>query len=197
MSIRQRIEDAKILWENDRFEGAIIHILIALAGTIRKRYPKKEYSDTKAFRLFIKDEVLKITNGPEGFPIYYDGKANIPVEDILYKFIRCELIHEGSLPTNIELTKPEFEKCDPFGKNPDGKPYDTGIFNHLKLYEILGFPIGWIWNMLKVIVDAPENIDEFIDYDCPIPENYSFYAGLKLSYPDENPERFPPNRASS
>src|SRR5258708_24111477 len=39
VSVRERIEDAKILWDAGRKEGAFIMILIAVATTARKRYP--------------------------------------------------------------------------------------------------------------------------------------------------------------
>ena len=194
MSIRSRIEDAKVLWENERLEGAAIQLLIAFAGTVRKRYPRGKYRDAEAFKRFIKDEELKITNGPKGVTFYYDGKHDVPVENIIYKFIRCSLIHEGSLPANIELTVPEVEETGPIGRNPEGEPYDTTIFNRLSVYDTLGFPLGWVWNLIRVIVEAPENKEEFEDYDCPVPKGYSFNAGLIFSYPDEHPERFPPNR---
>jgi hypothetical protein len=36
MSVRERIEDAKMLWNAGRKEGAFIMILIAVAATARK-----------------------------------------------------------------------------------------------------------------------------------------------------------------
>jgi hypothetical protein len=40
MSVRERIEDAKLLWNAVRKEGAFVQILIAVASTARKWYPK-------------------------------------------------------------------------------------------------------------------------------------------------------------
>ncbi len=195
MSVRTRIDDAKVLWENERYEGAVLIVIAAFAGTARKRYPRNDYPDNEAFKRFIVDDLSKITNGPTiNASFYYRGDNYKKVEDLIYIFIRCELMHEGSLPSDMYLTQPVFEPHSPFGQNPDGQPYDTGIFNHLILEETLGFPIGWIWNMIRVIVEAPENSELFRDYPCPIPSGYDFNAGFKLTYPDEHPERFPPNR---
>jgi hypothetical protein len=196
MSIRTRIDDAKILWENEHFEGAVVSIIIAFAATARKRYPRnQQYDDPTAFKSFIRDELRKITNGPTiNVSFYYRGDNYRSIEDLIYIFIRCELIHEATLPNDIELTQPVFDPSVPIGRNPDGQPFEPGLGNHLILEDTLGFPIGWIWNMIRVIVEAPENSDLFRDYTCPIPDGYSFNAGFLLTYPDEHPERFPPNR---
>ncbi len=193
MSVRERIEDARILWEANRIEGAAIHVLIAFAATVRKRYPIP-MKDCDAFKAFISDEVAKITNGPtKNVAFYYDGKHGVTIEDIIYKFIRCELVHEGKLPENIEFTHPVPDTKGPFGRSPSGEPYDGKLFNHIKLNEVLGFPLGWIWNLIRVVAEAPENKHEFLDGSYPIPANYSVNAGLKLEYPDDHPDRFPPN----
>lgn len=91
MSIRDRIEDAKLLWRDGRKEGAFIQILITAAATARKRYPRPpkgvkpvpanqrpqpgEYAnDSNAFKTFILDEMEKITGGPKygvAFPEFW------------------------------------------------------------------------------------------------------------------------------
>ena len=38
--IRNRIDDAKLLWESGRLDGAFLNALIAVAATARERYPK-------------------------------------------------------------------------------------------------------------------------------------------------------------
>ncbi len=179
MSIRDRIEDAKILWEAGRLEGAIVQVLIAVAGTVRKRYPRP-MSDCKAYTNFIRDEIAKITNGPTiNVDFYYDGKHHVALEHIIYKFIRCGLVHNGCLPKTITMTQPVIS---------DGK-----LFNLLDLSDVMGFPIGWIWNLIRVVAEAPENGNEFPNSTYPLPDGYSILAGFQLHYPDEHPERFPPN----
>lgn len=193
MSVKDRIEDARILWENDRIEGAVIQVLIAVAGTVRKRYPIP-MPDSEAFKKFVFDEIEKITNGPKvNVDFYFCGEPHTPLEDIIYKFMRCTLVHEGSLPETIILTQPIPGDGKPFGKSPDGTPYDGKLLNALALYDVLGFPVGWVWNLVRVVAEAPENKGEFPDGKYPFPEGYSSSAGLQLQYPDEHPERFPPN----
>lgn len=194
MSVSERITDAEVLWKAGRVEGAVVQVLIAFAGTVRKRYPRPE-PDGTAFAKFIHDEIGKITNGPtENVRFFYAGTPNVSLEDIVYKAIRCNLVHEGQLPSNIELTSPEAGDGKPFG-GKDGRRHDGRHFNRLALYDVLGFPIGWIWNLVRVVAEAPENTVEFPCREYPIPAGYSVNAGLKLDYPDEHPERFPPNAA--
>lgn len=193
MSVKDRIEDAQVLWEKDHWEGAVSMVLIAVAATVRKRYPMP-MPDNIAYKRFIQDELSKITNGPQiNVAFYFDGDPHVPIEDIIYTFLRCELLHEGRLPDNITLTKPVPGDGKPIGKSPDGSPYDGKLFNRLVLDDVLGFPIGWIWNLIRVVAEAPENRADFSDGSYPLPNGYSVSAGLQLEYPDEHPERFPPN----
>ena len=191
--MRERIEDARVLWEANRIEGAAIQVLIAVAATVRKRYPLP-MKDSDAFKAFIKDEIAKITNGPtKNVAFYYDGKHGVTLEDVVYKFVRCELVHEGKLPANIEFTHPVRGPGIPFGRSPSGEPYDGKLFNCIKLYDVLGFPLGWVWNLIRAVAEAPENKHEFPNGSYPIPYDYSVNAGLNLEYPDDHPDRFPPN----
>jgi hypothetical protein len=149
--------------------------------------------DGEAFRKFLLEEMGKITNGPEyGVRLYYAGKANVPLGRIVYDVIRCGLMHEAQLPKSVVFTPPEPGPGRPFG-GADGKRYDGKLMNRVALNEVFGFPLGWIWNMIRVVAEAPENKDEFADGTYPVPDGYSTDAGLVLEYPDEHPERFPPN----
>jgi len=197
MSVKARIDDARVLWEAGRWEGAVIQVLIAVAATVRKRYPKP-ISDKQAFCDFIRDELAKITNGPFiNVSFYYAGNPRVPIEEIIYRFIRCALIHEGHLPPNMTLTNPVPGDGKPVGISPNGTPYDGKLFNVLSLYDVLGFPIGWIWNLIRVVSEARENKTDFPEGTYAVPDGYSVSAGFMLEYPDDHPERFPPNAAAS
>lgn len=151
MSLKNRIEEAKILWNAGRKEGAFILVLIAVAATSRKRYPKP-ILDSEAFKQFILDEMGTITGGPDknvAFP--FMGNDKTPLEDILYYHLRCQLVHEGAMPESIVFTQPKIEK---------GKRY-----NVLKLTDPLGFPEGWVPNLVKAVVEAPENSNLFNSSD--------------------------------
>jgi len=191
MGVRARIGDAKVLWEAGRDEGAVIQVLIAVAATVRKRYPAP-IKDALAYKKFIRDELLKITNGPiYGVAFYYDGKSKVWLGDVIYKFLRCGLVHEGSLPRNFRLAKPVPGPGIPFGMSPNRRPYDGQLMNQLELDDVLGFPIGWIWNLIRVVAEAPENKSEFPDGTYPLPPGYSVSAGFQVYTPDDHPERSP------
>jgi hypothetical protein len=167
LGIRRRIEDARVLWQAGRKEGAFSQILIAVAATARKRYPPPPKGakpvpddqrphlgegarDGNAFKTFILDEMETITGGPKynvAFP--FQGQVT-PLEDILYENIRCVLVHEGGLPDNISLSEPVHE-----GKKK---------LNVVQLRDPLGFPEGWINNLLIAVVQAPENKPIFDDW---------------------------------
>jgi hypothetical protein len=147
MSIKNRIEDAKLLWAAGRKEGAFIMVLISVAATSRKRYPKP-MPDPEAFKKFILDEMGTITGGPKynvAFP--FKGNDKTPLENILYHHLRCQLVHEGAMPESIVFTPPKIEK---------GK-----VFNVLRLTDPLGFPEGWVINLSRAVQEAPENSDIF------------------------------------
>ena len=168
MSVRERIEDAKLLWQTGRKEGAFIMILIAVAATARKRYPKPpkgakpvpegqrpwtgEYAnDGTAFKTFLLDEMDKITGGMKytvAFP--FRGTGKVPLEDILYAHLRCHMVHEGETPPTITFTEPVMK---------DGKSQSV-----LRLRDPLDLPEFWLWNMARVVTQAPENRDLFRDY---------------------------------
>lgn len=65
MSIRERLEDARILASASRQAGAFIQVLIAAAATSKKRYPSAMWDDGDAFKNFIYDELGIIRTGAE------------------------------------------------------------------------------------------------------------------------------------
>ena len=71
IGVHARIEDAGVLADMGRYEGALLMLLVAVAATSRKRYVK------------------------------FRGK-DLPIEDFLYKFLRCKLVHEGSVPDDLQ-----------------------------------------------------------------------------------------------
>lgn len=46
MSVRNRLEDARVLFSAGRQQGAFAVVLIAAAATSRKRYPRDEWDDS-------------------------------------------------------------------------------------------------------------------------------------------------------
>jgi len=149
MSIRDRLEDARILSGADRQQGAFIQVLIAAAATSRKRYPRDEWDDNESFRDFIYDEMGVITGGPKYAVVFPFQKQQTPLEDILYYHLRCQMLHEGAMPKSIVFTNPLIE--------------DEKTHNVLHLGTPLGFPVGWIERVATAVWLAPENDDLWQD----------------------------------
>ena len=108
MSVRDRIEDSKLLFHAGKLEGALISILLAAAATSRKRYPKAttNLGDRAAFEQFLKDERNKITGGMEVTVEF--GAETLPLEGVLYKFVRNSLIHEAELDDHVSFEYGDF-----------------------------------------------------------------------------------------
>jgi len=153
MSIRDRCDDAAVLWEQKRYEGALLSLLVGIAATSRKRYPQETgLGDRVAFTKFLKEEILVLTQGgaenisihlPQANPKYYPTKT-VPLEDIFYTYIRCTMAHEGGLPKYIQFT----------GGPSSGFQIDTNN-------DTLKMSRSFIEHLNRVIIYAPENFDEF------------------------------------
>ena len=97
MSIRDRIENAELLWSHDRYEGAFLCALSAVAATARLRYPdRKAVKDGEAFKQFLESA------RSDRLSIEFRGECH-SVEHVFYKWLRCELVHEGGLPVDIQF----------------------------------------------------------------------------------------------
>lgn len=108
IGVQARVEDAGVLAENGRYEGALLMLLIAVAATSRKRYPKdtpskknpkNNMSDHEAFTTFLRDEIWLLVKEHSDF-VVYEGKQR-PIEEFLYQYLRCHLVHEGRTPVDL------------------------------------------------------------------------------------------------
>lgn len=149
MSARDRLEDARVLFSAGRQQGAFVAVLVAAAATARKRYPSDEWDDSEAFRNFIYDEMGVITGGPKyGVAFPFQRRLTL-LEDLLYYHLRCQLVHEGSMPETIVFKDPVLVQ----GKS----------CNAMHLGSPLGFPVGWIDRLATAVWLAPENDDLWKD----------------------------------
>ena len=143
MSIRTRIEDAEFLYKNGRKDGALLSILVALAATSRKRYPKTiKEKDGDAFTTFLGEELTKRI-GVGKFMVKFRNKM-ILLQDLFYKFVRCELAHEAQIPEDIKFTKGDMLRV---------KVDEKEINLSEKLIDIL----------FDIVIKAEENKEEFKD----------------------------------
>jgi len=117
-----RIEDAGVLADAGRFEGALLLLLVAVAATARKRYPrgtlsrkrpKEKMGDREAFTLFLKDEMWRLVREHTDI-VYFRGRKR-PIEDFLYEFLRCELFDGRNGVTTFTRNK---QRC--FGQTVTG-----------------------------------------------------------------------------
>src|SRR5438105_346027 len=110
MSIRERLEDAQLLWNNGRKQGAWIQVLIAAAATSRRRFPPPK-KDHEAFKSFIREVTPTIFDAgapaiPGGIAVafYADVRGDgAELDHIIYSHLRCNLVHEAVLASEVRL----------------------------------------------------------------------------------------------
>lgn len=146
MSVKERLEDAQLLHQANRNQGAMLSVLVAVAATSRKRrpFPTKDWD---AFESFLKEEMLAVMGGVvQNFHVRFRGEM-MRLEHVLYKFLRCELAHEAQLPSDVRF----------FQEDPPG----TLTIDVQDTY--FGLSYSWMAALSKVVRFAPENAAEFPD----------------------------------
>lgn len=96
-SIRDRIEDARQLWEAGRKEGAFLIALLAVAARARQEHPRP-VRDSDAFEWFIQSRFRPRVS------VEFRGTLE-PLERVFYKWMRCELVHDGGLPADLRFSE--------------------------------------------------------------------------------------------
>jgi hypothetical protein len=140
MSIQNRLEDAQLLWNAGRLEGAFVSVLIAVAATARRTFPNQK-SDRRAFEDFLRQgwfERISVEHRGEIHPVYH----------IFYKWFRCELIHEGALPVDVEFMS-------------DPEPGVLSIRAGGATDYTLKVSSGWFNELLGTVMNAEVNRDLF------------------------------------
>ena len=93
--VQGRVDDALILWREGRREGAFLLVIVAVVARARQDFPKP-MGDAECFRRFIESRF------PLRLSVEYEGKL-WPIEDVFYKWFRCEIVHQGGLPESLRL----------------------------------------------------------------------------------------------
>jgi hypothetical protein len=142
MSIRGRLDDARFLWQHGRQEGALLSALTAVAATSRLRYPnRKAVKDGDAFKQFLESaHSVRLT-------VEFRGEMH-SIEHILYKWLRCELVHEGGIPVDVQFVE-------------DKEPGVLSVRAGGKPEFVLKFSRGWFHHLLQSVEEAPENRGNF------------------------------------
>ena len=103
MDVAKTVEEARLLYESGLKESALRSLLLAVAATARKRYPRKKYGDEAAFTSFVLDEMLAGRFfGPcvkAAISMRWKGLAT-PLETIIYE-LRCTLVHESEMHEHV------------------------------------------------------------------------------------------------
>jgi len=170
MSIKQQVDDAVFLAKNGRYLGALTNLMLAVAASSRKTFPKgktkslkdpaKNMGDGEAFTLFVGGRIKKILfgdfggpdSGSSGISVSFKGKQ-YDVAYVLYKYYRCGLVHEGELPEDIEF-------------NPPNKNQNSGVGVSISCGNIMVLDYGWIDLLVNAVIYARcngkiFNIDHF------------------------------------
>ena len=138
------------LYQNDRYEGAFLTALVAVSATARREDPDKKMTDRECFETFLDKKwrgALKVEFRGELHTIFH----------IFYKWFRCELVHEGGLPIDIEFIKSK-ELTLRAGGTPD---------------YILKISHGWFHWLIETVVEASCNKEEFKDIQKELPTRRS------------------------
>lgn len=88
-----RIDDALTLWRAGRREGAVLLAIVALVARARQDF-SRPMGEGESFRRYIQSRF------PPRLSVEYRGKQ-WPIEDVFYKWFRCEIVHAGGLPVDM------------------------------------------------------------------------------------------------
>ena len=139
--IPERIDDALALWQSGRRDGAFLSVLIAVAATARKRYPK--HSDHQRFEQFLMD------SHPTRIMVEYRGQCHL-IEHIFYKWLRCQLVHAAEIPPDILFI-------------PDEQPAQMSVRAGGAPDYVLKLSHGWFNHLIHCVIKALENRAVFPD----------------------------------
>ena len=167
VSIRDRIQETCLLLALDRPAGALLSLLAAVGATSRRRFPvgtpsrlnpNKSMRDGEAFKAFLADEMVNICQ-VQNYNVLFRGQMH-RLEHVLYKWLRCELVHAGGLPADVTLVP----STEPGSMSLAVDPVKGLTLSH-----------GWFNGIAHVVIHAPENRDEFGDPPtAPFPFSVTF-----------------------
>jgi hypothetical protein len=140
MGIRSRVQDALLLYENGHYEGAFLNVLVAVAATARRECSDEKMSDRDCFEKFLDRKWRGVIS------VEFRGECH-PISHIFYKWFRCELVHEGGLPIDVE-----FIDSDKLSVRAGGTPE-----------YVLKVSRGWFHWLIQAVIESPCNRDDFLE----------------------------------
>lgn len=177
MGIRERIDDGRLLYENERKQGAFLSVLVAVAATSRRRYPRQDWSDKESFIRFLVGEYPAFTRNcnwqpasesdyeqniePRNFPAGQD-----PIGGYWFKVPGAEDQgwHMGRMPLPAILYA--YVRCSLAheARLPSNVEFIDAAPGCL-LFQVEPTKLILSYNLLdglsKAVTFAPENFDEF------------------------------------
>jgi hypothetical protein len=69
------------------------------------KQPKQEMGDREAFTLFLRDEMWRLVKEHSDV-VAFRGRQR-PIEDFLYEFLRCKLVHTATVPGDLQPLRKE------------------------------------------------------------------------------------------
>lgn len=133
MTIRERLADAELLWDAGRREGALFSVLTAVTAAARDVAPPGA-KDGEAFRAFVAHDPFMRTQ------VEHRGQL-VPLDHLLWKWLRCEVAHRGGLPVDIKMFAPDGER-DTRSVQAGGAPLFC-----VRLSD------GWYWWLRSLVED--------------------------------------------
>jgi hypothetical protein len=97
--IRERAVDARLLWEHDRRQGALLLALVCVAVRAKLEHPEID-GDGARFEAYLGGR-LRLR-----FDVEFRG-AREPIERVFYKWMRCTLVHDAGLPEDVQFVDSE------------------------------------------------------------------------------------------
>ena len=95
-SLQERVDDARLLWRHGHREGGFLMAIVAVVARARLEFPEP-MGEGEAFRRLVESRF------PVRLSVEYLGKQ-WPIESIFYKWFRCEIVHKGRLPVDINFS---------------------------------------------------------------------------------------------
>ena len=115
-----------------------------MAATARLRFPnRKNVTDKEAFEKFLHESNQVKTS------VEFRGECR-PIENIFYKWLRCELVHEGKSPPDIQFIPSE---------DPNALMIRAGGAPEY----ILKLSDNWFQHLAGIVIQSPENKGVFED----------------------------------
>ena len=124
--VDERVEDALILWDHGRREGAFLLAILAVIVRARQVHPEGREAD--AFRRYIESLL-----GPR-LSVEYRG-AQWPIERLFYTWFRCEIVHRGGLPVDIRFM--DGEEADALTVRAGGAPEYVVLVSPAWFYQLI------------------------------------------------------------